>query len=213
MHLRIHPAPPLNACTKDAFRTMGQVTVHVRYLNSEHRLPLVIAKGQFPKLMGLDWTDNMQDIDWNIIMKPNPVCLFQYSMNLRYGDKYPNVFIPNTNPIREFRVSLQLKNDATPVFCPARDPPIPLRKAIEEELHNLQTQGLIRKIFNQHDYRSYYYKREINDATIADSNNKLSYESWEAVFAEKDINTAFNIFLNIYLTILHSSFPVKKTPP
>jgi hypothetical protein len=47
-------------------------------------------------------------------------------------------------------------------------------------------------------------------ATIANINNKLSYESWEDVFAEKGTNTAFNIFLNIYLTIFHSSFPVKK---
>jgi hypothetical protein len=62
----------------------------------------VIAKGPFPKLVGLDWTDNMQDIDWNVIMKPNPICLIQNSMNLRYGDKYPNVFIPDTNPNREF---------------------------------------------------------------------------------------------------------------
>jgi hypothetical protein len=45
MHLRIHPAPPLNACTEDAIRTIGQVTVHARYLNSEHRLPMVITKG------------------------------------------------------------------------------------------------------------------------------------------------------------------------
>jgi hypothetical protein len=70
---------------------------------------------------------------------------------------------------------------------------------------------IIHNIFNQHDNRI-EYKREINDATIADFNNKLSYESWEDVFAERDINTAFNIFFNIYLTIFHSSFPV-KTPP
>jgi hypothetical protein len=98
------------------------------------------AKGQFPKFMGLDWTNNMHYIDWNIIMKPNPICLIHKSMNLRYGDKYPYIFIPNTNPICEFRVSLQLKDDATSVFCHARHPPIPLRKAIEEELH---TQGPI----------------------------------------------------------------------
>jgi hypothetical protein len=53
---------------------------------------------------------------------------------------------------------------------------------------------IIRNIFNQHDNRSYYYKREINDATIAEFNNKLSYESWQDVFAEKEITTAFNIF-------------------
>jgi hypothetical protein len=45
---------------------------------------------------------------------------------------------------------------------------------------------------------------------IANFNNKLTYESWEDVINEEDINNAFNIFLNIYLTIFHSSFPIKK---
>jgi hypothetical protein len=51
---------------------------------------------------------------------------------------------------------------------------------------------------------------EINAALIANFNNKLTYESWEDVINEKNINIAFNTFLNIYLTIFHSSFPIKK---
>jgi hypothetical protein len=52
---------------------------------------------------------------------------------------------------------------------------------------------------------------EINDVSIADFNSKLSYESWDDVIAEEDINTTFNIFLNVYLTIFRSSFPLKKS--
>jgi hypothetical protein len=39
---------------------------------------------------------------------------------------------------------------------------------------------------------------------------KLSYELWEDIFAEKNVNTAFNNFLNTYLRIFYSSFPLKK---
>jgi hypothetical protein len=54
--------------------------------------------------------------------------------------------------------------------------------------------------------RKYASQSQVN----VNFNNKLSYESWEDVINEKDINTAFNIFLNVYLTIFHSSFPIKK---
>jgi len=39
---------------------------------------------------------------------------------------------------------------------------------------------------------------------------KLSCESWDTVFNSEDVNTMFNSFLNIYLRIFYSSFPLKK---
>jgi len=39
----------------------------------------------------------------------------------------------------------------------------------------------------------------------------LSYENWEDVFLEKDINILFNNFLNTYLRIFYASFPNVKT--
>jgi urate oxidase len=39
---------------------------------------------------------------------------------------------------------------------------------------------------------------------------KLSYEVWEDIFAENDVNTIFNGFLNLYLRIFYSSFPIRK---
>jgi hypothetical protein len=69
---------------------------------------------------------------------------------------------------------------------------------------------IIHNIFKQNHIKGYYRIWEINDVSIADFNNKLSYESWDDVIAENDINTTFNIFLNVYLTIFRSIFPLKK---
>ena len=52
--------------------------------------------------------------------------------------------------------------------------------------------------------------RKINKYTISDFINKLSNESWDTIFNSDDINVIFNLFLNIYLRIIYSSFPPKR---
>jgi hypothetical protein len=39
---------------------------------------------------------------------------------------------------------------------------------------------------------------------------KFSYETWDNVFVDKDVDTIFNSFLNTYLRIFYSSFPIRK---
>jgi hypothetical protein len=43
-----------------------------------------------------------------------------------------------------------------------------------------------------------------------DFNTHLNYELQEDIFAEKNVNTAFNNFLNTYLRLFYSSFALKK---
>ena len=52
-----------------------------------------------------------------------------------------------------------------------------------------------------------YFIRNINKYTIFDFQLKLSYESWETVFSDGDINISFNAFFNIFLRHFYSSFP------
>ena len=52
--------------------------------------------------------------------------------------------------------------------------------------------------------------RKINRYTLSDFNNKLSYESWDTIFKRDDVSAMFNSFLNIYLKIFYSSFPLKS---
>ena len=55
-----------------------------------------------------------------------------------------------------------------------------------------------------------YFKRNINQYTIADFLLKLSYETLDSVFEGNYVNITFNSFLNIFLQHYYSSFPVIK---
>jgi hypothetical protein len=52
--------------------------------------------------------------------------------------------------------------------------------------------------------------RKINKFTISHFIDKLSCESWDSIFNSEEVNALFNSFLNIYLRIFISSFPLKK---
>ena len=52
--------------------------------------------------------------------------------------------------------------------------------------------------------------RKINEHTINDFLNKLSCESWDTIFSTNDVNKMFNSFLDSYLKIFYSSFPLKR---
>ena len=49
--------------------------------------------------------------------------------------------------------------------------------------------------------------RKMNEHSIMNFTLLLSYENWEEVFQDNDINTIFNKFLNTYLRIFNTSFP------
>ena len=56
----------------------------------------------------------------------------------------------------------------------------------------------------------FYQKRDINSYSIDQFKFLLSYENWEEVFLESNVNIAFNKFLNIFLRIFYSCFPIKN---
>jgi hypothetical protein len=57
------------------------------------------------------------------------------------------------------------------------------------------------------EHQTYTY-RKINTFTVADFLNQLSYENWEEVFGGGNVNHIFNTFLNSYLRIFNSCFPM-----
>jgi hypothetical protein len=54
----------------------------------------------------------------------------------------------------------------------------------------------------------FYYTRKFNKSLVLYFNFKLTYKSWDKVFSYDDANLSFNNFLNTYLRILYSSFPI-----
>jgi len=68
-------------------------------------------------------------------------------------------------------------------------------------LHNTKIQNL---------KAHHYIKRLINEFTISEFKLNLSYESWDEIFTENNVDLIFNSFLNTYLRTFHHSFPLKK---
>jgi hypothetical protein len=68
-------------------------------------------------------------------------------------------------------------------------------------LHDIKIQNL----------RAHHYtKIQINEFTISEFKLNLSYESWDVIFTEENVDSLFNSFLNTYLKIFHHSFSLKK---
>jgi hypothetical protein len=59
--------------------------------------------------------------------------------------------------------------------------------------HNAQ-RITICNIFEQNCNTYFCFNRRIDKSSTIDFNNKLSYESWEDIFADNDVNTIFTIF-------------------
>ena len=55
-----------------------------------------------------------------------------------------------------------------------------------------------------------YTKRLTNEFTIPEFKLNLSYDSWDTIFTEDNVDSIFNSFLNTYLRIFYHSFPLKK---
>jgi hypothetical protein len=53
--------------------------------------------------------------------------------------------------------------------------------------------------------------RKIDNHSMADFFMKLSYETWDTVFSNVNIDTKFNSFLSSHLRIFSSNFSLKKT--
>jgi len=53
--------------------------------------------------------------------------------------------------------------------------------------------------------------RKIDRHTIPDFIYKLNNESWDCVFDSEDVDLMFNSFLNTYLRIFYSSFPLIRS--
>jgi hypothetical protein len=52
--------------------------------------------------------------------------------------------------------------------------------------------------------------RKINEHTINDFLIKFSYKTWDTIFSTDEVNKMLNSFLDSYLKIFYSSFPLKR---
>jgi hypothetical protein len=69
----------------------------------------------------------------------------------------------------------------------------------------------LNNIFTADPNQVFFYTTNINNHSISQFLYMLSYENWEDVFHEANVNVIFNKFLNTYLRIFYACFPVKES--
>ena len=60
--------------------------------------------------------------------------------------EFSTVFTDKLGCLKDFKVSIPLKPDASPKFCKARPVPYAMRSRVEEELDRLESQGIWQKV-------------------------------------------------------------------
>lgn len=127
----------LTTYTGESLELLGQVEVPVKYKAQNLKLPILVTKGAGPTLMGRDWLARLK-LDWKGIFQ------LQESSNLdRILAKYSAVFSEGLGLLKGPSVKIQVKENARPRFYKARSVPYVYKAKVEEELDQLQREGVI----------------------------------------------------------------------
>ena len=119
---------------------LGEFQVRVTYQTQEVKLPLVVAKGDKPVLLGRNWLDELM-LNWATIFKVSEVNAVDGLIA-----KYQVLFEKGYGHLKQFKASIQVREDAQPIFLKARPVPYALKEKVEQELQRLDEEGIIYKV-------------------------------------------------------------------
>ena len=104
------------------------------------QLPLVVAQGKKPVLLGRNWLEKL-NLDWSTIFKVSHVPAVEDILA-----KYEALFENWYGSIRLYKASIQVREGAQPLFLNARPVPYALKEKVEQELQRLEDEGIICKV-------------------------------------------------------------------
>jgi len=116
---------------------LGKIKVNVHCGKQQLQLPLLVARGKAPALMGRDWI-RVMNLDWskvNRVVITDPV--------EQVCSEHRAVFSADLGRAKGVTASLRVSPDAAPKFCKARPVPYALRETVDKKLIELENQGII----------------------------------------------------------------------
>ena len=121
----------------------GSTTVTVKYKEQTEQLPLVVANGSGPCLLGRNWLTKIR-LDWTNLFCVNHAC---YSLSLQgILETYATVFNSELGVLKGTTATIRVDPTAQPRFHKPRAVPYALKAKIEKELDRLIQQGVIEPI-------------------------------------------------------------------
>ena len=133
----------LQTYTGQELQIRGTINVNVEYDEQKQSLPLLVATGDGPSLIGRDWMMHIR-LDWKKFaldlnnLQPAPRTALQDILQ-----KHAAVFREELGLVRGTTAKIHMDATAQPRFCKARTVPFALRVKVDEELQRLQRTGVI----------------------------------------------------------------------
>ncbi|XP_062604323.1 uncharacterized protein K02A2.6-like [Saccostrea cucullata] len=127
----------LKSYTKEEIPILGEFEVTAKY--GEQCVPqmlLLVVKGNQPCLLGRDWLSKIR-LNWENIFS---VTSGSVDTLLK---EYEDLFKENSDPIKNFKAQIRIKEHCQPIFCKARPVPYALKEKVEAELKKLEERGVI----------------------------------------------------------------------
>ncbi|BES87362.1 Hypothetical Protein NTJ_00167 [Nesidiocoris tenuis] len=123
---------------------MGEAVVRVTHNDLTRHLKLYVMKGNYASIMGRSWTENLRIL--SITKSVNNVT--QCKQNFKIDElleKFSPLFSDVVKAVKNYTYSVELKDDAQPVFKRPRPVALTLLSGVERELQRLENDGVISK--------------------------------------------------------------------
>ncbi|XP_060075467.1 uncharacterized protein K02A2.6-like [Ylistrum balloti] len=123
---------------------VGEIQVPVVYSEQSRILPLRIASGKKPALLGRDWLQYLK-LDWAKIFSVKPIT--NSAINIKeLLHKHDKLFEKGLGTIKNFQARIRVKPEAQSYLFKARPVPFALKEPLEKELTRLQNEGIISRV-------------------------------------------------------------------
>lgn len=148
------PLLPVNigfrSYTKNVFVPDGKIKVNVNYNRKMMQDEIYIVPEEYAAILGRTWIRGLK-IDLNEIDCQHSTEMSTYSIkNINDVDEimkeYSDIFEEKIGCVPKFKVTLKLRDKATPIFHRKREIPYALSTQVEKELDSLEAAGIITKI-------------------------------------------------------------------
>ena len=109
------------------------------YEGQSASLPLIVAKGDGPTLLGRNWLGTIR-IHW---------CKIHYTPSAGLQnllEKYDTVFQDKLGSFKGRQAKIEVDPDPIPHFCKARTLPYSMRAKVEEEIDRLVSEGILEPV-------------------------------------------------------------------
>ena len=127
--------------TNERMGVVGELNVEVGDKGQEKKLKLYVVEQEGPTLFGRNWLEQIQ-LDWKAIQWASAESHEDMKPLI---DKYNNVFSDELGAITGFEAHLEVKPQATPVFCKARPILFSLKPQVDQELDRLVDVGILKR--------------------------------------------------------------------